>query len=179
MKITPQKNPIMYESLNLHEGLIPQAFLFRILEPAMIFEKTIRDTDRPQLGTTQTPGLPLASATAKAVPAAVPVGLVKVQNGGRRISSERESCIQLGHQLVVLKVQPIFWLILTGSERLFLGFFCHPIEFVIPQEELKHPTRVVHESSFWLRSCLKRKISWDMSHRIVSNKEGHWKIHQR
>jgi len=108
MKITPQKNPIMYESLNLHEGLIPQAFLFRILEPAMIFEKTIRDTDRPQLGTTQTPGLPLASATAKAVPAAVPVGLVKVQNGGRRISSERESCIQLGHQLVVLKVQPIF-----------------------------------------------------------------------
>ena len=144
-----------------------------------IFEKTIRDTSRP-VGTTMPPGLPLASATAKAVPAAVPVGLVKVQNGGRRISSEREHCIQLGHQLVVLKVQPNFfdwyWL---GLKGFFLGFFCHPIEFVIPQEELKHPTRVVHESSFWLRSCLKRKISWDMSHRIVSNKEGHWKIHQR
>ena len=55
----------------------------------MIFEKNL-GIPHP-VGTTQTPGLPLASATAKAVPAAVPVGLVKVQNGGRRISSERES----------------------------------------------------------------------------------------
>lgn len=159
----------------------PLAFLFRIWkEPCLgIFDKN-HPGYHPVGTTTMSPGLPLASATAKAVPAAVPVGLVKVRRmvGGypaRGVSLYSTRSPTDGSESSTNFLIDIDWV----WKAFFWFFFCHPIEFVIPQEELKHPTRVVHESSFWLRSCLKRKISWDMSHRIVSNKEGHWKIHQR
>ena len=65
----------------------------------MIFEKPVIPNSWYLPG--PRPGLPLASATAKAVPAAIPVGLVKAQKG-EELASAGEGDSIFGHQLVVV-----------------------------------------------------------------------------